>query len=951
MRFMRSGLAFCGVVLFSAAAILTCQEADGAGKPRRGIPDAAATRTFRKPFKEPVMIEDGYLWIEAEDFKDYGGWMLDTQFVYLMGSAYLIANGIGQPVADAVTPVAVSRTGRYRVWVRARNWIPGHSPGRFEVWINGKALPHVFGAAGSDEWLWESGGEVELAKGEAVLALHDLTGYFGRCDAIVLTSDMDYAPPADREGVVKERARLTGLSLKPEPAGEFDVIVVGAGPAGCPAALAAARLGARTALIQNRPVLGGNASHECGVPMNGASVGHVNARETGISEETGRVKAHLGLRYYGDAFAELIREQQDLTVFLNRHVFDTAMNDGKRIAAVRAVDTLTGEISEYRAKLFIDTTGDGWVGYYAKAEYRLGREARNEHNESLAPEKADDITMSGCLMGDPPEGFALGFRAVDTGKPTRYVPPSWAHKMPDHFGRAVPWVHMGSWWLEHPGSVDDVWEAEKARDELIRITFGYWDFVKNRSEMKEEARNYALSVVPIMNARRESRRLIGDYILTENDVLEGRMFPDRISYGGWPIDLHHPEGIFSGKQGPWVSNKSVPKLYSIPYRCLYSNNIENLLFAGRCASVTHVALGTVRVESTLATLGQAAGTAAAMCVRKDCTPRDIYEKHISELQQTLLKHDQTIPSIVNEDPADLARGAAIRASSTAVSVEAGDVAPDRNASVPLNVERGVLVPVHGPQPVAAAVVHLVSNRKEPVPITLHAVSVTGVNDLTPVGEVAKADATLPPSGNGVVRFSLRAELSGPFAVFWLPRTSGVMWRVMGETPPGARRLWRSKPTDAWRVERHKILALATEPRLRYTGDFSPAHVINGKARIVGDDWNMWASDPAQPLPQWIELDFGKPVELNAVHLTFDTELGQRNHNSGDAQQCARDYELSAWDGTAWTLLWKEEGNFQRHRIHAFKTVTTDKLRVTVLATNGDKSARIFEIRAYREPGP
>ena len=203
---------------------------------------AAEMPEFRKPPQKPAMVCDGFLWLEAEDFADYGGWRLDTQFVHLIGSAYLIAADVGRPVADATTAIDVPRAGRWRLWVRAKNWIKEHSPGRFAVSIGGQRSPVVFGAAPSQEWIWQSAGEFDLPKGPLRLALNDLTGYFGRCDALLLTTDLGYQPPEKGEKLSVERARLSGLSLEPVDEGQFDVVVVGAGAAGCCAALAGARL-------------------------------------------------------------------------------------------------------------------------------------------------------------------------------------------------------------------------------------------------------------------------------------------------------------------------------------------------------------------------------------------------------------------------------------------------------------------------------------------------------------------------------------------------------------------------------------------------------------------------------------------------------------------------------------------------------------------------------------
>ena len=899
---------------------------------------------FRKPAREVKMVVPGFLWIDAEDFVDYGGWTLDTQFVHLMGSGYLLATGVGTPVEDATTTIDVPAAGSFRVWVRARNWVREQAPGRFQLVLNGRVLDKVFGAADSADWLWESAGDIDLPAGKATLVLRDLTGYYGRCDALVLTTDKGYEPPSDRAGVCRERARLTGLSLEPAFAGQFDVIVVGAGSAGSPAALAAARTGAKTALIQNRPVLGGNSSRECGVPLNGAASHHPNSRETGIAEEVHRTKAYYGSRAYSEPFKLLADAEPNLTVFVNRHVFDVEMRDAQHIAAVKAVDTLSGAITVYRGKEFIDCTGDGWVGYFAKAEYRLGREARSEHDESNAPETADTITMSGCLMGN-----ALGYRARNVGEPAAFTRPPWAYDIPtlDGYGRRVRHITGGEWWMEHPGDVDDLWHAEEARDELIRIVFGYWDYIKNKSRLKEEAETYAIVHVPHMDAKRESRRLIGDYVLTQNDCVDGRVFPDRISYGGWPLDIHHPRGIFSGSEGSFDYNTHVP-IYTIPYRCVYSKNIENLLFAGRCASVSHVALGTIRVQSTLATLGQAAGTAAALCVKLDTTPRGIYEQHITMLQQKLLKDDQTIPELVNDDPLDLARTATVRASTTATyrQFTAANVRSDSTIHE-LDHDRVMIFPaVKGK--LKQISVRVASANAEPTLLTLHLREAQDEQDLSSAADVATATAMVAPNQEAWVEFDLDVEVTSSYLWFWLPRTEGLSWRLMSGATKGCARGYGSGAANTWTLRQGEFYAFFTDPCLQTPTTFRVQNVIDGKARMWDGETNMWASDPSQPFPQWIELDFGKPTAVNAVYLTFDTNMAPRIPTAARPPECVRDYTVSCHDGAGWRTVADVKGNWQRRRIHRFDTANAGKVRLTITATNGDQSGRVFEMRAYCE---
>ena len=647
---------------------------------------------LRAPKREIRETVAGFLWIDAEQFDSYGGWELDTFHTDLAAaSAYLIANRFTGPVEDAVTTVRIPEAGAYRVWVRTRNWFKENAPGRFKLLVGGKDNGNVYGQADTEKWTWESGGNFDLAQGAVELRLRDLTGHLGRADAIILTRDASYRPPEGRDELLAERFRLTGISPQPKDRGRFDVIVAGGGPAGIPAALAAARNGCRVALIHDRPVLGGNASLEFGVPLNGASEHGTFTRETGILDD---IRAEVALapdgagkkKTFSYAAEVAVAKEKNISLFLNENVY-TADKDGDAIRAVYSSNTLSGERSVFRGDWFIDCTGDGWLGHYAGAEFRLGREARSEFNESLAPEEASRVTMSGSLTsGSRKPGFF--YRAVERKAPVAFVPPAWAVKIPNpelffvkRRGFEGAAIGYGSWWIEYPGATDDLYGEEEARDYLYRITVGFWDLLKNHSVIKEKAANWELLDVPSTLAKRETRRLMGDYILNQNDVEKATLFEDRVAYAGWTMDVHHRDGIFSSD--PFTAYKRVA-VNHIPYRCLYSKNVPNLLMAGRNGSFTGLALGAVRVECTCATMGQAAGTAAALCKKFGETPRGIYRKHIRDLQQQLLKDDQSIVGIVNEDPDDLARRARVSATSS----------KDAD-SAPVNVINGIARPYAG----------------------------------------------------------------------------------------------------------------------------------------------------------------------------------------------------------------------------------------------------------------
>jgi len=892
------------------------------------------------------MVVDGFLYVDAEDFDEYGGWRMDTQFVHLMGSPFLMATGIGTPVEDARTTIQVPKAGDYHVWVRARNWVKDHFPGRFQVLVNGKAFPREFGTARTDQWTWEKGGTVPL-DGKTTLALRDVTGFYGRCDAILLTADANYVPPEGKDAVCKERARLQGLSLKPQFAGEFDVIVVGGGSAGVPAAIAAARNGAKTALIQNRPTLGGNCSVEAGVGVNGAGGNHPGWREAGIIEEAGWITASEKQINYSLAFKQLCDGEENLTLFLNQHVYDAVMEGKSRIKGVRSVSTLTGLISEYKGSMFIDCSGDGWLGYYAGAEYRHGREASREFNEKLAPKTADGITMSGCIMGDG-NGYMTAFRAEKTDSPVEFACPLWVREIdvlesPRRSLRGqVPGV--GTWWMEHPGDIDDAMQAEKARDELIKVSLAFWDYVKNRSDVAAKARNYELVMIPILDAKRESRRLIGDYMVNQNDVESGRMFPDRIAYAGWDLDIHHPKGIYSGKEGSLDFKHNVP-LNSIPFRSIYSKNIENLLMAGRCLSYSHVALGTVRVQSTLATVGQAAGTAAAMCVARKVDPRALGQKHIGELQQELLKDDQTIQGVRNEDPADLARQAKVTASSFEGKAEGTGVGIVRR--IPLDRDRSVMIPADGGKTINSVSVYLESKAAKAQTVRIRLAGLKAFGAFDTAKAVGEYTVNVPARTKGWIAVPVNTTLPEGvhFLQVALPKVPGVEWPTMAT---GKMRGGRSYNDTTVAGE---FYAVRTDP-LTFprpdTPTYEPGNVINGWTRLAENASSTWRSDPAQPLPQWVELDFGEPTAFNTVQLTFVTHPSGQRPKLPFSPTCVRDYDLEALVAGAWVPLVKARDNFLRHRVHRFRRQKATKLRLNISATHGSPYASLYEIRVYDE---
>ncbi|NQT40473.1 MAG: FAD-dependent oxidoreductase [Planctomycetes bacterium] len=786
------------------------------------------------------------VWIEAEQFDDCGRWSNDSQHVDLMGSPYLLATGVGKPVADATATVKISAEGEYRLWVRCRDWLPSHSPGLFQVMVGGKPSAVTFGKADSDAWQWVDGGTFDLAAGDVELRLHDLTGWWGRCDAVVLATD-GFKPAEDLEQIATQRLKYLGTSASVEALGPFDVVVVGGGSAGIGAALASARNGCKVAFIQDRPVLGGNASSEISVPPMGyigSPPDRVNV--SGIAKE---VFPKQGWHNFADSakIERIVRAEENISLFLNTRATGVEMDGKDKIKAVLALDVHNGRRMAFAAPRFIDCTGHGWIGYYAGAEYRMGQEARAEFGETLAPVEAGKRTMGNSLYkavivdhrpggasspapssapgeivkysnkakvtvtgdwthstfmggdylfhGEPGkanEGKASVDIMLGVNKPGRYkvflgylawsnratsvpvtvehadgkatvtvnqtlstdgwkllgtfrlgpnaparvtvgtagttgcviadcvrvlsedakdpkapepkapevaegVPfdcPAWAYQwkkasdfetgghhrireirrpgnydVPSHGkgrspGNSIDGAITLSWWIEYGGMVNTVDDAEEIRDELLRITMGMWNYAKNHNPNTVARNKYRELVwVNYVPGVRESRRLVGDYIMSQRDFDLQTIHPDTVAFTDWGIDVHHPEGY-------WVQGNDCIHVYqgrrvSIPYRSLYSKNIANLFMAGRCHSATHMALGGTRVMRPMCATGQAAGTAAAIAHQHQTTPRGVCDRHLSQLQQTLLRDGCYLLGVDNTDPADLARTARVSASSSA----------------------------------------------------------------------------------------------------------------------------------------------------------------------------------------------------------------------------------------------------------------------------------------------
>ncbi len=461
------------------------------------------------------------------------------------------------------------------------------------------------------------------------------------------------SPRLMAEGTTLALPEMSGGRLKPgslqEVEHEVDLCVVGGGMGGMLTAISAARRGAKVALMHDRPVLGGNASSEIRMWICGAGTRVRNLQETGIMEEIALDNmARNPSRNWSiwDALLyEKVRFEPNIDLILNCACCEAKM-DGARIESVTGFQLTTYQRHTVRAKIFADCSGDSILAPLTGAAYRVGREAKSEFGEEFGIESADRKTMGSSLL----------IQARETDHKVAFTPPAWAYDFPDdeslnhkpHDCLLKP--HTNFYWIELGGEANTIADAEKLRDELLKIAFGVWDHMKNHGE--HGADNWELEWIGFLPGKRESRRYVGGYTLTQDDVENGgKRFEDTVAYGGWQIDNHLPGGFWmKSKDGAHLQKRRLTEPYAIPYRALYSRDVENLMFAGRNLSATHAAFASARVMGTIGLMGQAVGTAAALAVEKGVMPRGVYadKSLLKELQRRLMDDDCFLPHLRRE---------------------------------------------------------------------------------------------------------------------------------------------------------------------------------------------------------------------------------------------------------------------------------------------------------------
>ncbi|WP_138992107.1 FAD-dependent oxidoreductase [Larkinella sp. C7] len=591
-------------------------------------------RTFIFLLASLQLVAQDHVFVETESFENKGGWVIDQQSFVVMGSSYLMAHGMGRPVKDAATTVRFPKPGKYQIWVRTKDWAPfPKGPGKFQVVVDGKPLKTVFGESGSDAWKWYAGGEVDVKSDQVKLAIHDLTGFNGRCDAILFTNAPKFTPSDKPEELTAFRNKLLNLTGKPTEAGNFDLVVVGGGIAGTCAAISASRMGLKVALIQDRPVLGGNNSSEVRVHLRGdvdknhyPKLGRI-VREMDNGDPG---NGHPDGLEYGDARkTDIIKAERNITLYLNTHVYKIEKK-GNAVAAVIGRDIATNKEVRFTGTYFSDCTGDGTLGYLAGADYRFGRESKAETGESLAAEKADNFTL----------GTSNLWASLERDTASSFPETPWALSFSDEYH--IDEARADWQWETGFGNLNTITDAEKIRDHNLRAVYGNWSYLKNNKKAKYGKRE--LAWVAYIGGKRESRRLLGDHILTQMDIQDGKQHPDGTVTATWTIDLHFPDAknskYFEGQEF-FAGTKHIKVApYTIPYRCLYSKNITNLFMAGRNISTTHVAFGSTRVMRTCGMMGEVVGFAAYVAKKYNTTPRGVYQEHLPEFM-AIIKDEPT----------------------------------------------------------------------------------------------------------------------------------------------------------------------------------------------------------------------------------------------------------------------------------------------------------------------
>jgi hypothetical protein len=769
-----------------------------------------------------------------------------------------------------------------------------------------------------------------------------------------------------------------------------DLTVIGAGLSGICAAIAAARQGLSVALINNRPVLGGNSSSEMRMWTRGSTGGeNIYSEEMGILGEMKLENLYRNPQgnviLWDEVLYDFVYAEPLIDLYLNTHISEIAMKGTTRIQSVSGYQQGTEKYLRFTSPVFIDASGDGTTGYLAGAAFADGREGREVYGERLAPEQSDDLKLGSSIL----------FHTREARHPVRYIVPKYAYtrdQVRNLIGKGGRVVHermsgTDYWWIEHGGMMDTIGNNQDIALELKKIVFGLWDYIKNSGEFPAD--NLTLEWVGSLPCKRESRRLKGEHVLTLNDIESGNYFEDGISYGGWYVDFHPPGGIYSNEEHCQQFPVSV---FSIPMRSLYTRKVSNLLFTGRLVSTSHLAFASTRIMNTCALLGQAAGSAAVFMHNLNKTHHQINTHHIRELQENLVKNDMFIPGFVHTDTNDLALSAVISTSSTRPLVldtcnmtlplkedfivlvpELGDAELLLNfdAEDGVNNGDGIEISMHECENIAgfrpgrkirSGRLQLEAGSDQWVPISLDSLELLETSEPlqeadsledAPAADRSAQDNTKSPGRSYIIilhsaeHVSLRCSeksftgFTGRFQ--GRKQLYNPCFRVLaGEGKPG-NRVPRAVQTN--RVNAGSICA--------------SSNLNNGYNRPYGSP-NIWMSDACSAA--WVACEWPEPTTIEEIRLYFNPDLSSERVNlKGESfsdhhgmflkeqmpPELVRGYTISIDHDGKWEKTVGISNNIKRMAVHKLnKPYTTRKIRIDLTETWGSENYELFEIRVY-----
>jgi hypothetical protein len=740
-----------------------------------------------------------------------------------------------------------------------------------------------------------------------------------------------------------------------------DLVVVGGGLSGVCAALSAARLGLKVALVQDRPVLGGNASSEVRLWILGATshMGNNNrwAREGGIMDEIlveNMFRNPEGNPLIFDTILlEKVKLESKISLLLNTAAFEVIKEDDQKISSIKAFCSQNQQMYHLAAPLFVDASGDGILGFLAGAAFRMGAESADEFDEKFAPSKE-----YGELLG-----HSLYFYSKNVGKPVRYVAPSYAlkdiTKIPRFRSFNAKDFGCKLWWVEYGGRLDTIAETETIKWELWKVIYGVWDHIKNSGSFPE-AENLTLEWVGTIPGKRESRRFEGDYMLNQRDIVEQRPHEDAVAFGGWSIDLHPADGVFSEKPGcnQWHSKG----IYQIPYRCLYSKNISNLYLAGRIMSASHVAFGSTRVMATSGLVGQVVGTAAYIAAQEKLMPRELLQQHhLENLQQLLLKEGAFIPGVSKKEN-DLTESAKISSSSHLKFSGFSGVAEYK----PIQTAVAQMMPLSAGK-IPAISFKCIAASTTPLEIQLR-VSDAETNHTPEIILEQKTihlikgenqvefsfDTVMPYKGYAYITFLKNESVSLPYTD---QRISGIL-SVFNYINPAVSNWGKQEPKEDIGVDTFEFWCPMRRPEGRNLciamelGDdvFGVDNIRNGIDRPVSHP-NAWVADPSDPAPS-IMLGWDTKREITSLEICFDTDFDHpmesvlMGHPENVMPFCVTKFSVEDENGN---MLWKVEDNHQTiRRFKAAEKMSVQQLTFRFERPSELVPAAVFAIRCFND---